>query len=536
MVAGRAPASAALAGGGLALALLAAVVATAAVGLASAAGTVPDVPWAYVRAILGFTLLQAGLSTALALGLGAMLALALARRAAFPGRRLAVAFLDLAFLMPAIVVIFGVVAVWGRSGLLGGAIAASGVASGRWLYGLPGILLAHVAFNAPFAARVFLAALETVPGEHWRLAAHLGMGPGAVFRLIDRPVLAREAPGVAGLVFLLCFASFPIVLALGGGPGAATLEVAIYEAILTEADFGRAAILAAVQVGLCLCLVLLAAAAERRPAETAATGLRLARPDAGAAGPKCLDAAVLAAATVVVALPALAVAARGVPALASLIAPDVARALATSLAIALPAGLLATGLALGLAALARRLALDLGRPAAARLVRLAGFVVLVTPPIALAAGLFAAARPLTDPFALGAPLIVLVNALVALPFALRRIEPPLILAGERYGRLAESLGIAGLDRLRLVDGPLVRPGLAAGLATAMVLSFGDLGVAAFFGTGELVTLPVLLYQRLGAYRMDEAAAIALLLGLVAAANFAVTRRLLAGAVSAEAAR
>src|SRR5690606_8134912 len=107
---------------------------------------------------------------------------------------------------------------------------------------------AHVFFNAPLAARIVLASLSAVPGEHWRLAEQLGMRAGAVFRFIDWPVLRRELPAVAALVFLLCFTSFAVVLALGGGPGTATLEVAIFEAVRFDVDFNRAGILALLQV------------------------------------------------------------------------------------------------------------------------------------------------------------------------------------------------------------------------------------------------------------------------------------------------
>ncbi len=40
---------------------------------------------------------------------------------------------------------------------------------------------------------------------------------------------------------------------------------------------------------------------------------------------------------------------------------------------------------------------------------------------------------------------------------------------------------------------------------------GDFGVIALFGGGELTTLPYLMAERMGAYRMEEAGAIALML-------------------------
>jgi thiamine transport system permease protein len=136
------------------------------------------------------------------------------------------------------------------------------------------------------------------------------------------------------------------------------------------------------------------------------------------------------------------------------------------------------------------------------------------PPVAVSAGLFVVFRSVADPFALAIPLIMLVNALTALPFALRQVEPPLVLSAERYGRLAESLGIQGFWRIKLIDWPLLRRPLAAAFAVATALSLGDLGVAAFFGSGNILTLPLLLYQRMGSYRVAESASVALFLAVL----------------------
>ena len=42
---------------------------------------------------------------------------------------------------------------------------------------------------------------------------------------------ARDHPVLFGLIFLLCFSSFSLVLMLGGGPKVSTLEVAIYTSL-----------------------------------------------------------------------------------------------------------------------------------------------------------------------------------------------------------------------------------------------------------------------------------------------------------------
>jgi thiamine transport system permease protein len=510
--------------GVVALAVVLGTIGVAFAGLWLAAGPDrPDLPWAYVGGVLRGTLLQATLSTVLSLALGAALALALARRAEFPGRSFFVAALNLASVLPAIVAVFGIVAVLGRSGWAGEAARLAGIDFGGWIYGLPGILVAHVFFNAPLAARIFLASLAAVPGEHWRLATQLGMPPAAVLRFVDAPVLLREAPGVAALVFLLCFTSFAIVLTLGGGPNAATLEVAIYEAVRFDVDFARAGLLALIQVAILTAIAVPILWLARRPGESGAVGRVIGRPDAGAPAVRALDAAVLAATAALVLPPLAAVALSGAAALDTLLRADMLRALLTSFVIAVPAAALSVGLALALSVSARTLHAS-QRFARERFVRASGAMILAVPPVAVSAGLFVVLRPIANPFTLAIPLIILVNALMALPFALRQVEPPLLLSADRYGRLADSLGVTGLWRVKLVDWPLLARPLAVAFMVAVALSLGDLGVAAFFGSGDLVTLPLLLHHRMGAYRMDEAASVALLLALLVLGLFLAAQR------------
>ena len=60
---------------------------------------------------------------------------------------------------------------------------------------------------------------------------------------------------------------------------------------------------------------------------------------------------------------------------------------------------------------------------------------------------------------------------------------------------------------------------------ASALSMGDLGVIVLFGSGEIVTLPLKIYQLMGSYRVDEALASALLLSLLAFGSFALFDKL-----------
>ena len=217
---------------------------------------------------------------------------------------------------------------------------------------MAGILLAHVFLNAPFVTRVYLDALAAVPAEHWRLAETLDFSPIQIFRHIDWPVLKSGLAGIAGLVFLLCFTSFAIVLTLGGGSGRATIEVAIFQALHADFDFGRAAWLGLVQIVLCagFAAILYGVLIHAPAGQTIRASVD--RPDASNPRLKLLDGIVLLVGALLIG-PPLASLALSVPQLPALWDRDVAGALLTSLVIALVSAAATCLMALALASAAR---------------------------------------------------------------------------------------------------------------------------------------------------------------------------------------
>jgi thiamine transport system permease protein len=134
-------------------------------------------------------------------------------------------------------------------------------------------------------------------------------------------------------------------------------------------------------------------------------------------------------------------------------------------------------------------------------------------------------RTVSDVFAVAPAMVVAVNAVMAMPFAIRAVRPAYDAASERHERLCAQLGISGWSRLILVDWPSLRRPLATAFAFAMALSLGDLGVIALFGSDSVQTLPYLLLARMGSYRTADAAGLALLLGMVCLALVLVADRL-----------
>jgi len=485
---------------------------------------------AYVGGVVAFSLLQGTLSAVLSVGLAVPVARALFRRGDFPLRTLLVRLMGLPMVVPTIVGVIAIVVLFGRQGWLNQAWGALGLGGRIDIYGLHGILLAHLFFNLPFAARLILSGLATIPQAQWRQASQLGLSGWQVLRWIEYPVLREVIPGILGIVFLLCFTSFAIVLALGGGPPNATLEVAIYQALRFEFDVTRAALLAGIQLLLCLGAYAAILALGRPVESDLAATAAVRRPDADAITARIVDTVAIGLALLLLLGPLLALASRiaGGPLVDVLASGDLWAATARSLAVGTAAGLLSLVAGWGILTAARALRQVHGRPGLARAAELAGSMILVVPPMVLGAGLFLAVRGWIDPFAAGLLLVVLVNAGMGLPFMIRILGPALDRAGRRYGRLSESLGLRRWHRLVYADWPEGRASAGLALALVICLSFGDFGVIALFGSSDTATLPFLLYERMGAYRMDEAAVIAGWLLALCVLLFVAVERLVGG--------
>jgi thiamine transport system permease protein len=466
-----------------------------AVGLRGAGLSLGPSDWAAVR----FSVTQAVLSALFSTLLAIPVARALARRR-FPGRVALITLMGAPFLLPAVVAVLGLLAVFGRSGLFNQALELLTLPPIS-IYGLHGVVLAHIFLNLPLATRMILQGWQSIPAERLRLAQSLGFGPAETFRHLEWPMLRDVLPGAALIILVICLTSFAVVITLGGGPRATTIELAIYQAVRFEFDLGRAAGLAAVQ----LTLGGLAALLVWRLVRPAGFGAGLDRELQLHAPPgwrRASDAVALASVTVFLTLPLVAVALRGLPGLGDL-PPSVLPAAGRSILVALISALLATAAALTLALASARGT----RP----LIEAAATLPLATSGLVLGTGLFLLIQPFVSPMTLALPVTILVNVALSLPYLYRILLPEARALQDDYGRLAESLSLTGWPRLRwLVLPRLARPlGFGAGIAAA--LSMGDLGVIALFAGEQQATLPLVVSQLSGAYRSEAAASAALIL-------------------------
>ncbi|MEO8758367.1 MAG: hypothetical protein ABI398_11535 [Devosia sp.] len=461
--------------------------------------------------LIYITTLQAVLSTALSLVVGMALAWAL-NRLRFPGRDLIIGLFASAIVTPGLVVAFGLLSVWGRSGWFGFLDIP--------VFGLGGVVAAHLIFDGAFAARILLARLDGIPDGRLKTGQSLALDPWTRFAVIDWPALRSTLPGLAAIIFLLAFTSFPIVLLLGGGPAVQTIEVAIYSAVRLDFDLSAAVQLALVQIAICAVIIVLSSALAPLSTSLDRSGEPRWR---DAAMARWLQWLVLALALLGFATPLLAVLADGIAGLGDVLVQRAFWAsLATSLWIGIASALLALLLALVIAsaraASSSRLSrIVLGAPA---------YAYLAVPAVALSLGAFLLVRALGLLPETAAPFVVVVaNALLSLPFAMATLAPPFEAIARSRGRLIRALGLGGVRQFREIEWPLIARDVGLVLALSFCFSLGDLGVIALFGTQDFATLPLLLVRSLGAYRTHDAATIAALMLVLTIAAFVALPKL-----------
>lgn len=182
--------------------------------------------------------LTASLSTLLGLAF-ALLCL----RSSLPGRRWLRALSVLPIITPPFVISLAIIVLFGRTGIVSALLDDwFDIPRSRWIYGLPGVLIAQVLSQTPLAFLVILGVLEGISPTLEEASGTLGARRFATFRRVTWPLL-RPGLAAAFLVnFVESLSDFGNPLVLGGN--FEVLSVKIYFAVAgAQHDPARAAAL-----------------------------------------------------------------------------------------------------------------------------------------------------------------------------------------------------------------------------------------------------------------------------------------------------
>ena len=208
------------------------------------------------RDALLVTLKTSLVAHALIVGIGTPAAYFLATRA-FRGRSLLVSLVELPLVLPPAVAGLGLLAAFGRSGLLGGELSALGL---EIPFTQLAVVLAVCFVASPFYVRAAIAAFESVDQRVVAAARTLGAGEARTFARVSLPLAAGGLGAGSTLAFARGLGEFGATIMFAGSLPARTqtAPLAIYDAL--DEDFGVAVALGALLVLFSIAVLLLAKA------------------------------------------------------------------------------------------------------------------------------------------------------------------------------------------------------------------------------------------------------------------------------------
>ena len=428
-----------------------------------------------LRGVAWFSLWQALISTiaTLALGLPATWALS---RFTFRGSRIARGILTAPFVLPAVVVAAGVLAI----------TDSRGVAPIIW---------AHVVFNVSVILRIV--------GPRWSMmnhrleygAATLGARPSRAFTLVVWPQISDAVISAATLVFIYCFTSFGVIAILGG-VSRRTLESEIFTQAVRLGNTETATALAVLQT-IIICAVLFT---TRRSSRPNSTSLHVSTPQSLVSKPNRRVTPLMFAMTavLVVASPLLATVYRSLfinselslSAWRSIFSGSLPALSVSSLSV------ITTSLVFAIAAAC--ICVPLGLLVASSSAQRALFSLpLVISAATLGIGLIITFN--TSPFAWRSErwLIPVIHAVIALPLVIRALDPAIRAIPISLRNASATLGASPFTTWARVDAPILRPAILRATGLSMAISLGEFGATSFLSRSGSTTLPIAIAQLLG---------------------------------------
>lgn len=89
--------------------------------------------------------------------------------------------------------------------------------------------------------------------------------------------------------------------------------------------------------------------------------------------------------------------------------------------------------------------------------------------------------------------VIIAHLFIAIPYCVGCVSAVLVRIDSSIEEAANSLGATHWSTFWKVTFPLMRPGVAAGMFYAFIVSFGDVPVALFLVNGDTMTLPVQIF-------------------------------------------
>ena len=428
-----------------------------------------------LRGVAWFSLWQAAISTLLTLVIALPATWALSRYT-FLGARLVRGLLTAPFVLPAVVVAAGVLAITDSRGVVP-------------------ILWAHVVFNVSVVLRIVGPRWSMVNNQLEHAAATLGARPSRTFTLVVWPQISDAVISAATLVFIYCFTSFGVIAILGG-VSRRTIESEIFTQAVRLGDTSTAtalAVLQAIIIGAVLFLT-------RRNSRSLSISLHLSAPQPlqRKSRHRTTPLLISAIAVIIVASPLVGTIYRSVFSNGSLslsawrtvfsgtlpsLSVSTQSVITTSLGFAIAAACICVPLALLVAS-------SFGPRA------------LFSIPLAVSAATLGIGLIITFntyPYTWRSErwFVPVIHAVIALPLVIRALEPAAHAIPVSLRNASATLGASPFVTWVRVELPLLKHALLRATGLSMAVSLGEFGATSFLSRSGSTTLPIAIAQLLG---------------------------------------
>lgn len=425
-----------------------------------------------------FTTWQAAVSTLLTVVIALPLTWAVSRFS-FRGARTITAIITVPFFMPAVVIATGVKAIAPSSSVTG-------------------ILWAHVVFNVAVIVRIVGPRWALMDDELEDTAADLGANPWRTFQLVTFPYIRDALRQASAIVFMFCFTSFGVIAILGG-VSRRTIESEVFIQAVRLGDTTTALSLSFLQA-IAIVMVYAIGTRGQETAKNESTISIQRRPI-----PRRLRipvALMVIVPTAIVVSPLLGVITRSFivdgaftvnsyrwlfDGTTEIVGVNTVRTLSTSISFAGACAAITSLCALIIAN---------ARNNGATITMLTAMP-LMTSAVTLGLGVIVTFN--TAPFNWRGErwLIPVLHSVIALPLALRTLDPAVRAIPDETRQAAASLGASPWRVWRKIDFPLQIPALRRVVGLSAAISLGEFGATSFLTRSESTTIPLAIQQLLG---------------------------------------
>ena len=421
--------------------------------------------------------------------------------------KLIVSLCGYTFVLPSILVVFSVIGIFGINGVLNNYINFYQIFNIKSIFGLKAIILGHILLNGPFATRLFFQNLNTVSKNYVDLSKGLRLGFWANTIKIEWPILKQNFLSIFSIIFVLCFMSFAIVMALGSGPSTSTIEVAIYELALFELNFNKAIIFSIIQVFICIIFLISGFYKQRNSNFFEINTNFFKHQFKDKLIIKYIDYFLILCMSIFFFSPIVFIIKNFIQlALIENIFYEkyFIDAFINSLILCILTGFIVTSIGFVVSIL---LVQNRNRLILQQFLFFISSIILIISPVIISLGYFIALGELRYNHWISFIVIIIINTIFLIPFSILILFTKLKNIFLNFSDLKKAYRLNELSFIKIIY-PLFKKNLLYVFSFSAALSFGDFTIISFFKNDNFQTLPSLLYKLITSYRFNEASVVA----------------------------